>query len=159
MQPVDKMSNFETIRGMLNIVQAVEFVMPNAEDPEIVKDVLLKVQARAMKIYQNTLKVKFVPGVKGVLSPFINETFYKFERIQNEIMVIQERTVNHSTSGSDLESTSTHAQLKEILYCLHRKERYVKLGIIAKMDSGPGSCEKKEPDGIVMILSQLSTQS
>ena len=75
MQPVDKMSNFETIRGMLNIVQAVEFVMPNAEDPEIVKDVLLKVQARAMKIYQNTLKVKFVPGVKGVLSPFINETF------------------------------------------------------------------------------------
>ena len=74
-------------------------------------------------------------------------------------MVNQERTVNHSTSGSDLESTSTHAQLKEILYCLHRKERYVKLGIIAKMDSGPDSCEKKEPDGIVMILSQLSTQS
>ncbi len=144
----------------MNILQIIGIVLRHVQDHKSVKDVLEEAEARTKRIYTNIRQVKLLPGVESVLSLFINETVEDFERICDELLLIQEKVTNRTTARSVLASPATLSDLKEILSRLKQKDENIKLmGMIAKLEVGLQSCATDIREGFAKVLMELNAQS
>ncbi len=144
----------------MEVLQKTGVVSHHVRDDMSVKDVVEEAEARAKGIYQKIRQFQLLPGVESVLSLIINETVEEFERIRDELHLIQEKVVNRTKPAFVQTLPATMAQLKEISYCLKQNERKIELiGMIAKLDAGLQSCRVDVRGEFTTVLMELYTQS
>lgn len=121
------MSGFETIGGILNIIQIIGVISRHVHDYNSIQDVLEEADAKARRIQQNVQPLLCSENIEGLFSHFFDETVEESESIRNELYLLKEKVVNRTTARTVLTSPNTVAQLEKISRRLAHKERNIEL--------------------------------
>ena len=79
------MAGSELLCGVLDILNAVDFIQGHLADYFSIEDALEDLKTRAGRIRDNIRQLDFLQQVEGVFCIFFNETIEEFESIKNEL--------------------------------------------------------------------------
>ncbi len=154
------MSGFETLGGILNIVQIIGVILNHVQDHTSIKDVLENAETRAKRIHSNIERLHCLENVGSLFSDFFDEIVHEFTSIEEELLQVKEKVTNRTAARTVLTSPSTLSQLKDITLRLKHEEQTIKLvGLIGNFNAQQYSTANDMKAGFTQILTRLPSDS
>ncbi len=153
------MSGFETLGGVLNIMQIIGVILRHSKDICNIKGVLEDAAERAKRIYESIGYLAPLETLDGAQSKFITNTVKDFEIIYGPLLGIKVKLENRTTARTVLTSPSTLAELKETESRLAHKDRNIQFigmmcSLIVKHSTSNSMLQRMSSD-----IAQLKTSS